>query len=428
MLNQDRDAITLPHTMTDPPEQHAEYEALLGEIEERARRSDLKVERRNTEDRAGLALWLGSAEDVPLRIWNRDRASALLAIPFEEYRLVDGYEAIFSLARDEIEVKFRGAGPLGWLNRERPPLDQSYTMTASGGSNQREIEIATTSEEYRTIRPTRLPGRTLENAPVLKFRGFGARDAKKARRILDDLGPTVIFELDIVYDVPLELAKSQRVRRRPLHERPKPRSAPEFPANAYDQEPVALYMYGRSARGMPLLEYLAYYQSIEFYFPRYAAAEVRRRVEKLVKDPRFNPHVDRDIGRLVEVVQGRGGRTHGSELEQLKATLHSCLESEEIRDIVNASKERGNFFRDRRSRLTQQTLVLADTSTDLRTAAAARIYDLRCRIVHTKDEQGDSAAERLLPNSPEAQLLHHDLAMLRQIAARVIVASSRELV
>jgi hypothetical protein len=314
------------------------------------------------------------------------------------------------------------------FNRKRPPFDQSYTMVAPQGSGGHSLQLTTSSPAYQVINPgRRLPSNALASVPVLKFKGFGATDAEQAQQVLDEFGPTVLFELDIIYDAPLEFVKSQSLRRRSLRDWPISHAAPEFPTNSYDREPVALYMYGRSARGMPLLEYLAYYQSIEFYFPRYAAAEVRRRVEKVVKDPRFNPHVDRDVGRLVEVVQGRGGHAHGSELEQLKATLRSCVEEEEIREFVGANDERKEFFRDRRSFLTSRTLALADRSTDLRDAAAARAYDLRCRIVHTKDEPDEREPERLLPNSPEAQLLDHDLALLRLIAARVIVASSRDL-
>jgi hypothetical protein len=54
---------------------------------------------------------------------------------------------------------------------------------------------------------------------------------------------------------------------------------------------------------MPLLEFLAYYQAIEFFFPRYSETALRGRIETLVKDPRFSPHNARDVGRLVDVLR-----------------------------------------------------------------------------------------------------------------------------
>lgn len=402
------------------------FDEMLGQIETRAAARGLDTERVERGD-GDLRLSVSFGESARVLVFDSDQAEAFLAVPFENYRAIPGYEALYSTAEDEIEARLRPSGPFPIRNRR--PFDQTHTMVAPDGVSHHEVELTTVSAAYLAIQPGRSPAlRIMESAPVLKLRGFGAQDPKRAQDVLEELAPAVLFELDIVYDVPVEIVKVQDLRRRSARAWPVSDAAPEFPANVYDDEPVALYMYGRSARGMPLLEYLAYYQSIEFYFPRYAAVEVRRRVERVVKDPRFNPHLDRDIGRLVEVVRGKRGRTYGSELDQLKATFRSCVEPEEIKEFVQANEQREEFFRDRRSSLTPRAISLADRNTDLRDAAANRIYDLRCRIVHTKDEPDEGELERLLPNSPEVQLLGQDLALLRLLAVRVIVASSRELV
>jgi hypothetical protein len=150
-------------------------------------------------------------------------------------------------------------------------------------------------------------------------------------------------------------------------------------------------------------------------------------LELIVKDPRFSPHRDRDIGRLLGAAIGDGRRAGGNEREQLKATIRACIGADEITEFVEAAPARTTFFADRRSTLTKCTISLKDQATDPRDAAANRIYDLRCKIVHTKDAAGQGEVELLLPNSPEARLLHEDIALLQLIATRVIVASSREL-
>jgi hypothetical protein len=407
------------------------YEELLDQIAQRAAYNELGTERVEREAGSlGLALSFGEDSDQRrVSVFRVERAEELLAVPFESYRFVPGYEAIYAKDGDEVEARLRPSGLFArGLVRERRPFDQPYKMVAPAASGGHEIEIATASDAYRALNPSRMPAGFSAKTPVLKLRGFGARNATRARELLDDLVPSVLFELDIVYDSPVELVKARDPRKGSARDWTRSDAPPEFPSNRYDNEPLALYTYGRSARGMPLLEYLAYYQSIEYYFPRYSAEEVRRRVERIVKDPRFNPHLDRDVGRLVEVVQGKGGRTYGSELEQLKATLRSCVEQEEIREFLQADEQREEFFRERRGPLTPRTLTVADRDTDLRDATASRIYDLRCRIVHTKDEPEAGGLERLLPNSPEVQLLGQDLALLRLLAVRVIVASSRELV
>jgi hypothetical protein len=409
-------------------QQGQRYQELLGLIAERALAHGLKTEPvEKAGGSRGLSLFFGEGSDGRKGlVFQPERAEEMLAVPFERYRFVPGYEGIYSKVDDEIEARLRPSGPLASFMRDRRPFDQPYKMTAPAGTGDQEIELTTASEPYQALNPSRLPSRIGARTLVLKLRGFGAHGPERAQSLLDDLAPSVLFELDIVYDTAVELVKAQEVRRRSARGWSRSDAPPEFPSNLYDREPVALYIYGRSARGMPLLEYLAYYQAIEHYFPRYAAQEVRQRVEGIVKDPRFNPHLDRDVGRLVEVVQGKGGRTYGSELEQLKATLRGCVEPEEIREFLQGDEQRREFFRERRSSLTACTLTTADRNTDLRDAAASRIYDLRCRIVHTKDEPDE--LERLLPNSPEVQLLGQDLALLRLLAVRVIVASSRELV
>ncbi len=39
---------------------------------------------------------------------------------------------------------------------------------------------------------------------------------------------------------------------------------------------------------MPLLQFLAYYQSIEYYFPMYSGREAQEKIKNLVKDPSFD--------------------------------------------------------------------------------------------------------------------------------------------
>ena len=51
--------------------------------------------------------------------------------------------------------------------------------------------------------------------------------------------------------------------------------------------------------------------------------------------------------------------------------------------------------------------------------AADRIYDLRCRIVHSKENHAE--AEALHPFGPEAKRLRHDLHLVRFVAQHVLV-------
>jgi hypothetical protein len=57
----------------------------------------------------------------------------------------------------------------------------------------------------------------------------------------------------------------------------------------------------------------------------------------------------------------------------------------------------------------------------------ARIYDIRCKIVHTKNEHSDDDLRMILPFSEDAEYLLHDIDLAEFVARSVLVSSSGEL-
>ena len=95
---------------------------------------------------------------------------------------------------------------------------------------------------------------------------------------------------------------------------------------------------------MPLLQFLAYYQSVEYYFPMYSGREAQEKIKHIVKDPSFDPHSDSDIARLLTVIRINGNRGFGDEGEQLKATLQQCVNLRELKAYLIDDDERRKFF------------------------------------------------------------------------------------
>lgn len=62
----------------------------------------------------------------------------------------------------------------------------------------------------------------------------------------------------------------------------------------------------------------------------------------------------------------------------------------------------------------------------MRNDIAERIYDIRCKIVHTKDvaESRDQTGNLLLPFSKEAEGLTFDIELIQYVARQVLIASS----
>lgn len=61
---------------------------------------------------------------------------------------------------------------------------------------------------------------------------------------------------------------------------------------------------------------------------------------------------------------------------------------------------------------------------DLRNDVADRIYDIRCKIVHTKNDLREGEPELLLAFSAEAQRLDFDIELVQYVARSVLIAGS----
>jgi hypothetical protein len=120
----------------------------------------------------------------------------------------------------------------------------------------------------------------------------------------------------------------------------------------------------------------------------------------------------------------------GNERDQLKATVRACLGSDRLREFLTADPKREEHFTDRekQNRIRGVRLIdFANRQADLRDQVANRIYDLRCRIVHTKDEPEVNVAGLLLPYSREAESLTYDVELIQFVSQKVLIAGGSAL-
>ena len=175
---------------------------------------------------------------------------------------------------------------------------------------------------------------------------------------------------------------------------------------------------------MPLLQFLAFYQVIEFYYPTYSQAEARRRLKSILKDPTFRGDRDSDLGRVLSAIQFSRSGAVGDERSQLKATLTECVDPEALRSFIVEDAARAEFLSSKTKGLTDRKLPIATPGLDLRDDVAERIYEIRCKIVHTKTDARYGELELLLPFSKEAEKLHFDIELVQYVAQQVLVAAS----
>ncbi len=368
-------------------------------------------------------------------LWDYDDIKRILAVPFEKYTFIDGYRAICSYSDNTIEAQIRPMGPFSprlairRLFSDRFDEDDlraenySIDLTPDKGVDGPQVSVGPSTQDFRAINR----GPSLGNLS-LKLVNTGLSHHDQSRSLLEKISNSLFFQIELLAGLPLGLFR-QRRHPRPIRRKNQRASIEDlqYPKNEYDEAPISLYWYGISAMGMPLLQFLAFYQVIEFYFPTYFQAEARRKIRAILKNPTFRNDRDADLGKILSAIQlGKSGSL-GDERSQLRATIAECVDPDSLRSFFSDTEERTGFFSSKTKGITDHKIPLANPNVDLRNDVADRIYDIRCKIVHTKSDSRNGEIELLLPFSKEAEQLYHDIELVQYIAQQVLISASAPL-
>ena len=114
----------------------------------------------------------------------------------------------------------------------------------------------------------------------------------------------------------------------------------------------------------------------------------------------------------------------GDERSQLRATLLECVDPDSLRAFFQEVPDRKEYYLAKTKNSTFHKIPLANPTADLRGDVAERMYDIRCKIVHTKNDSRDGDVELLLPFSAEAEQLSFDIELMKYLAQSVLIAGS----
>ena len=364
--------------------------------------------------------------------WDYGELRSLLDVPFEKYRFLVDYNAICSYDDREIEALVKPMGPLTRISHlylklfgftyNQKHIDEgrfSVTLTPKSGTNLPGIHIGPASKTLQVLT------KNVTDRPFIsiKLSNIETCQHDSARELLEKVSNSVFFQIELLSGIALSLLKEKKAPRK-SKKRQGSLIGLQYPNAEYDAAPISLYWYGKSAIGMPLLQFLAFYQAIEFYFPTYYRAEAIRKVSSILKHPTFRPDRDADVGRVLNAIQSGKGGSLADERSQLKATINECVQADSLRDFLSSDQERRDFFSTKTKSLTANKMQISNLDHDLRSDVAERIYEIRCKIVHTKSDNKNSSFEALLPFSPEAEQLHHDIELVEFISQQVLIAAS----
>lgn len=363
-----------------------------------------------------------------------DEAEKYFGFDFTKYRGLGDLDAYEKLGSDPcIEVALRGSGPFsnrdfqripGW---EVPEIDETemganWSVRFQGSRGEKWCaEIGPSSKEYQLL------SSGFGRAATLKIKGVQNSTHDQALEFLEGVGNSILFELDMNYGMPLTMRRMRsappwRGRRRQVHSE----AAPVLPRLRYGKEPLSLYSYARSAIGMPLLQFLAYYQVLEYYFPRYSQRDLLDRLRNELRDPRFRADDDLHLSRILRISQ-RSGRGYGDERSQLKSTVRYSTSDEAIAEFLEGNLGLLEYFSRKKPTIPGLLPVSPEKKDELINSVCDRIYKIRCLVVHAKEDGGGSADTLLLPFSREAETIRAENELMNFLAQKVLIAGAEPL-
>ena len=242
-----------------------------------------------------------------------DGCGRLLSFEFEKHRFLPGFEGTFCHELGFAEVGLRPTlgiqSPLRRLLGVRDPQATLILRPESTESVDPIITIGPSSTSFQVL--TR---RTNNAQKSFRLEGLIPAESNEVTRQVKLLADNVFLQMEL-------LTGSTYIfqRDRPVRSGSRKSPSPDgrslvYPSVRYNENAISLFWYAKTARDLPLLRFLAFYQSIEFYFPRYSQAEARKRLATILKDPTFRTSREDDLDRLISVAQANkvgsfGGRT-----------------------------------------------------------------------------------------------------------------------
>ncbi|MEU7985970.1 hypothetical protein AB0B56_13985 [Streptosporangium canum] len=232
-----------------------------------------------------------------------------------------------------------------------------------------------------------------------------------------------LYELDIRNKLVLNLERRESLSSRIANGRHGQRlPTVRFPETNVRHEVASLFNFAGSAIGNWPLAFLSYYQSLEYFIPIAARKSAIRRMRKELTDPIFDRSRDEDLVRILAVVEAS---TRSDEASHFSTLISECVRRDRVVDFLTSGGW-GEHFTKRGPIKGVESLNPDNGNRDILDQVASRIYKIRNRIVHAKDDPRFANERVLLPRSDEAEMLGPDVQLIRLLATEVILdAQSR---
>ncbi|WP_159037225.1 hypothetical protein [Streptomyces specialis] len=235
-----------------------------------------------------------------------------------------------------------------------------------------------------------------------------------------ELAYSLLYELNIRNGVALEPISLAEFEQKNRYTPRKPTPPARFPSTAIKKEVAELFMFAEGARANPSLAFLSYYQVLEYFFPFAVRRSTLRKVRKEISDPLFDRSSDDSLIRILSVAEAA---TQTSEATQISVLITESVRDDLLLEFFGTDNDWGQHFSSSGPISGVESINLKNKTKTLQAQVADRVYRIRNRIVHAKDDPKYANVRVLLPKSREAYALEPDIQLVRLLATEVILDS-----
>jgi hypothetical protein len=253
--------------------------------------------------------------------------------------------------------------------------------------------------------------------PTIKLRFGKAMPDGEIIAATERLVRSLIYELDIRNGVVVATQPRRRARGVRLQSltRDNPTTV-RFPRTRLQAEVADLFNFAAQANDNMLLSFLNYYQVLEYFLPAAVSKAAVARIRRELRDPQFDDNSDDSVIRILTEAERS---TSISEASQVRVLLAEYVRKDKLEAFF--ASDWGTYFSKRGPIIGVQNISVE--SAEFVDHVSDRIYQIRNRIVHAKDNPKYRSSKVLLPLGDEAQALGPDVQLVRLVASEAILAS-----
>jgi hypothetical protein len=265
----------------------------------------------------------------------------------------------------------------------------------------------------------RLAHRRIPFLGTLKIIYGSGLDRDRLERMSEKMARSLVYELNVRNDVILELdvqaAGPDVIMGRRV---PELSDRIRYPRTEVKEEVSSLFRFASQASDDPPSAFLSYYRTLEYFIPAAIRQSAMTEIKRELRDPGFDETNNESLLRLLKAAEGSIAAAEPVQLRILVTEYARARRLEEFFD-----HDWGSYFTAKGPIKGVPIINPKNINQSLPNQVADRVYQIRNRIVHAKDDPKYGNARVLLPQTAEANALTPDVLLVRLLATEAIATS-----